>query len=223
MNYLSIYKNLIRSRKKLQAKRKQDKKNGIYFEEHHIILRSELKRRKKPKSVWNGSWNRILLTAREHFITHMLLWKACKQIYGDNHMYTVKCILSLNLMCKRIENKSSRSYNFLRAKVSQELSKNRIGKNNPAYGSTKNRGSNNGMYGKTPWNKGIDMPLHLKKYYSKLYERRFEITFLDDSTILITNLKKWCIDNGYNMGALYNVKNGKKKKHRDIKMIRKLN
>lgn len=63
MNYLGQYNNLIASRKTLLRK----KGAGIYYEKHHIIPR------------WLGGAdvkdNLILLTAKEHFIAHMLLWK----------------------------------------------------------------------------------------------------------------------------------------------------
>lgn len=63
MNYLIHYNNLISSRKSLLRK----KGAGVYYEKHHII----------PK--WLGGLdtkdNLILLTAKEHFIAHLLLWK----------------------------------------------------------------------------------------------------------------------------------------------------
>ena len=63
MNYLNQYNNLIASRKNTLRK----KGIGIYYEKHHII----------PK--WLGGTdikdNLILLTAKEHFIAHLLLWK----------------------------------------------------------------------------------------------------------------------------------------------------
>lgn len=61
MNYENIYNNLIISRKKLN----RSKKDEIYYEWHHII----------PKSLGgtNTKENLVLLTAREHFIAHMLL------------------------------------------------------------------------------------------------------------------------------------------------------
>ena len=63
MNYLTQYNNLIASRKNILRK----KGIGIYYEKHHIV----------PK--WLGGTdikdNLILLTAKEHFIAHLLLWK----------------------------------------------------------------------------------------------------------------------------------------------------
>ena len=63
MNYLKHYTRLIQTRKELPRK----KGNVEYYENHHII----------PK--WLGGDdskdNMVLLTAREHFVAHWLLWK----------------------------------------------------------------------------------------------------------------------------------------------------
>lgn len=63
MNYFAQYNKLIESRK-LMTRKKGD---GLYYERHHAI----------PK--WLGGAdtkdNLVLLTAREHFIAHLLLWK----------------------------------------------------------------------------------------------------------------------------------------------------
>jgi len=66
MNYQQIYDNIL-----IQAKSENRKKlikissNWIYYEEHHII----------PRCI-NGNddiQNKVLLTAREHFICHKLV------------------------------------------------------------------------------------------------------------------------------------------------------
>jgi hypothetical protein len=78
MDYQKHYNNLISTRLLLKNERIKLKQKGIYFEGHHII----------PKSLggtgrsYNYSHiNIILLTAREHFIAHWLLFKInpCKQ------------------------------------------------------------------------------------------------------------------------------------------------
>ena len=63
MNYKEQYEQLISTRKLLDRK----KKNGIYYEKHHII----------PKACGgtNEECNFILLTAKEHYIAHLLLTK----------------------------------------------------------------------------------------------------------------------------------------------------
>ena len=63
MNYQWHYDKLIETRKLLSRK----KKDGNYYELHHII----------PTSMGgkNDNENTILLTAREHFLAHWLLWR----------------------------------------------------------------------------------------------------------------------------------------------------
>jgi hypothetical protein len=63
MDYIAHYNKLIFSRKNLSRR----KGEGIYYERHHII----------PKWLGgtDGRDNLILLTAREHFVAHHLLWK----------------------------------------------------------------------------------------------------------------------------------------------------
>jgi hypothetical protein len=85
MNYKQIYRNII-----TKAKIENRKKNsGTYYEEHHIIPECLFKNRSR-KGVCGliegnpeDSNNKILLTAREHFICHVLLYKIYKDTkYG---------------------------------------------------------------------------------------------------------------------------------------------
>lgn len=63
MNYLLQYNQLIETRKILN----RVKGSGVYYESHHVL----------PKWMGgsNDKSNLVLLTAKEHFIAHMLLWK----------------------------------------------------------------------------------------------------------------------------------------------------
>lgn len=66
MNYEKIYENLINSRKNLNRKRfKRSNSSFVYYENHHIV----------PKCFGgtNEKENLVLLTAREHFVAHLLL------------------------------------------------------------------------------------------------------------------------------------------------------
>jgi group I intron endonuclease len=112
MDYLKIYNSLVERGKNRQL-------TG-YTETHHII----------PKCVGgtNDKWNLVKLTAREHFICHLLL---C-EIYPKN----TKLRFALWNMCnvkRKHQNRfkvSSRLYNFIR----EEYSKNVSGVNNPRFG-----------------------------------------------------------------------------------------
>lgn len=66
MNYKKIYDNLITSRFIVKNDRISLKKLGNYYEAHHIIP--------KCKGGKNSIDNIVLLTAREHFLAHWLLW-----------------------------------------------------------------------------------------------------------------------------------------------------
>jgi len=77
MDYKKIYDSLMNSRLEVKNNRIKDKKNGIYFEGHHIIPKSKggSGTSTRPKN----NQNIVLLTAREHFLAHWLLWR----IYRD--------------------------------------------------------------------------------------------------------------------------------------------
>jgi len=63
MNYKRIHDEIVENAKKQNRK----KKHGIYYERHHIIPKCE--------GGSNTKNNLVLLTAREHFIIHKLLYK----------------------------------------------------------------------------------------------------------------------------------------------------
>ena len=77
MNCNKIYNDLMFSRLLLKPQRIIEKRCGLYFEGHHIIpkWKGGSGNSSRPK---NNS-NIVLLTAREHFLAHWLLWK----IYQD--------------------------------------------------------------------------------------------------------------------------------------------
>ena len=80
MNYSKIYDDLMSNRMILKYDRIEEKLNGVYFEGHHIIPKCKGGSgvSTKPKN----SINIVLLTAREHFLAHWLLW----MIYKDRQM-----------------------------------------------------------------------------------------------------------------------------------------
>lgn len=103
MDYNKIYNDLMFSRLQLKPERIKEKRNGAYFEGHHIIPKCKggtgVSTRPKNNS------NIVLLTAREHFLSHWLLWR----IYGDRQMaLAFHKMLSTTDKTKRIT--SSRGY-----------------------------------------------------------------------------------------------------------------
>jgi len=154
MNYLYIYRQLIaRAKSENRQKLNRNDSNYIYYESHHIIPRCLLKH--KPKHIVNGKWNLVLLTAREHFIAHALLWKISKQRYGINHNRTHKMIYALLQFSRKLPNRTkinSNTYKILKENHScvcslrqvsdttrKLLSKKFSGKNNPIYGTKRSK------------------------------------------------------------------------------------
>ena len=103
MDYNKIYNDLMFSRLQLKPERIKEKRNGAYFEGHHIIPKCKggTGVSTRPKN----NTNIVLLTAREHFLSHWLLWR----IYGDRQMaLAFHKMLSTTDKTKRIT--SSRGY-----------------------------------------------------------------------------------------------------------------
>ena len=103
MNYKQNYIDFIKSRKnKVRAKN-----DGNYYELHHII----------PRSLGgiDCEENLVLLTAREHFIAHYLLWKFTKTKQMTSAFWFVSHIQKRKI--------SSRQYEKLRLEHIEQLSK----------------------------------------------------------------------------------------------------
>jgi hypothetical protein len=117
MNYQKIYSSII-------FRRKQEHPSG-YFETHHIV----------PRSLGgsDSADNLVRLTAREHFICHLLLVK----IHEDAPAY-YKMVKAFFMMHTESPNQtryvSSRKYERLRAAFSVAQRIAITGKNNPSYG-----------------------------------------------------------------------------------------
>lgn len=164
------------SRLSIKKERLQLKKNGVYFEGHHIIPKSKggTGNSTRPKN----NPNIVLLTAREHFLSHWLLWR----IYKDRQSaLAFHKMMSSTKNTKRIT--SSRGYEEAREsfritnignqfgkgvkkvvseeqkmKHSQVMKGRYIGNKNPFYGKThsnetkeKIRKSREGMINEKVW------------------------------------------------------------------------
>ena len=117
MNYNKHYELLIT--RSIASNRQ--KNTGMYYEQHHIL----------PECMGglNIPTNLVLLTAREHFIAHILLVK----IYPDHH----GLIYAVNKMCrfnKRQDRSKNRMYGWLKNKFSTEVSRRQSGNKNSQYG-----------------------------------------------------------------------------------------
>lgn len=120
MNYQKIYDNII-----LKAKGSNRLKgDGNYYERHHIL----------PKSLGGPDTkeNLVLLTAKEHYICHMLLIK----IYQNDSGSYIKCLRAFMMMKpKHYHNRpfSSRQFDKIRNVLYGENGLS-VGKNHQCYG-----------------------------------------------------------------------------------------
>ena len=114
---LIIEKAKSENRKKL----KKDNKNYIYYENHHILPSSIYK---EYKILKDNPWNGVLLTAKEHYICHTLIWKHYKII---GHTYNcIKMGYALQYMNKI----NTRSYKLKIKNFHSQETKDKIGKAN---------------------------------------------------------------------------------------------
>jgi len=164
MNYKKIYDELcIRGQNR-------ELPNDLYTEKHHIVPRC--------MGGLNDKENLTILTPEEHYVCHQLLVK----INPTNH----KLIYAANFMCAdRVHNKS---YGWIRRKVSEVMSIEKLGKPSPRKGAklteeTKERISeaqigkivseetklkrSKSFNGRIPWNKGILWSEESKKNLSE--------------------------------------------------------
>ena len=116
MDYSKIYNSIINNGKNRHSD------ENIYYESHHII----------PKCLGGNDKkdNLVFLTAREHFIAHLLLVKMYPTNYG--------LVKAANMMCSynqtMSERISNRRYEWLRIKLSVAMS-GMTGEKNSSFGS----------------------------------------------------------------------------------------
>jgi hypothetical protein len=122
MDYSKIYYKIIENRK--------DHPYDGYVECHHIV----------PKSLGgtNDNSNLVNLSAREHFICHLLLTKMYSE--GTSNYYKMIKAFMMMLVCQskgqqRVLN--SKRYEFLRVKFSEAQSLSQLGEKNSQFGKTK--------------------------------------------------------------------------------------
>lgn len=119
MNYKKIYNKII-------SERRNHPINDEYTEYHHII----------PKSLGGSDdkTNLVALTAREHFICHLLLTK----MFNERTVEWIKMIKAFNRMfysCKRQNRYSNNKwYGYLKKNFSEAQSLNQNGSGNSQYG-----------------------------------------------------------------------------------------
>ncbi len=109
MNYEKIYNSLVEKAKPRGLDKSQ---HEGYFEIHHIVPRS--------LGGTNADDNLVMFTAREHFIAHMLLWKAYPQ---ENSLFYAAMMMS-----NRFTDRKSRLYESMKQILAAKMSERRKGK-----------------------------------------------------------------------------------------------
>ena len=122
MNYIKTYYDIIN---KAKTRGLNKRVLNYYTEKHHILPKCYF------KSVKAASYseNLVLLTAREHYICHYLIWKFNKD---------PKMLLALYRMMNgnkiKYSNLTSKEYEVLKLNYSKHISLKFSGKNNPNFG-----------------------------------------------------------------------------------------
>lgn len=161
-----------------QAKSRHNDPNS-YFETHHII----------PKSLGgdNTKANLVSLTAKEHFICHLLL---IKMVDGESKNKMVHAAWRMSVKGRPEQKRhkvSARTYSHLRTQRSEYL-KTLVGPLSPNFGRKTGRTStdftqewkskiSDSCKGRVPWNKGIPRTDEVKAAVSKANKGRVTLGF----------------------------------------------
>lgn len=154
--YLLIIQN---AKNQIRFKTPPLSENHIYYESHHIV----------PVSLGgnNTKTNKVLLTAKEHFICHELLTKITiekdkgkmykalwRMIHGNSGQKTVPIDADLYSLIKE-QNSISVSLQFKGKKLSPEICKKRSESRKGKITEEHKQIMSKTHKGKTPWNKGL--------------------------------------------------------------------
>lgn len=125
MNYQNIYNALV---EKAKVRGLDKSQHEGYFEIHHII----------PRCLGGSDEkdNLVMFTGREHFIAHMLLWRAYPQ---EVSLMRAAFLMSSRWRSGGLESSTplnSKTYARLREEYAQAVSEQCSGENNPMYGKT---------------------------------------------------------------------------------------
>lgn len=92
-----------------RTKLKKYDSSYVYYENHHILPSSLFPEFSKLK---DNLWNSVLLTAREHFIVHALIWKHFKSINHNNVYKMAKAFNKMRYGDKNQNRYSSKLYEY---------------------------------------------------------------------------------------------------------------
>ncbi len=109
MNYLKVYCNLIR--------KAENRTPPESFIERHYVF---------PKGIFGDNNRIVLLTPREHYITHLLLEKIYIKRYGVSDKNTKKMTLACVMMKNRSEKYNSHLYEQVRVRYIKNMKEKHI-------------------------------------------------------------------------------------------------
>lgn len=156
---LIIEKAKAENRKKL----KKDNLNYIYYENHHILPKSIFP---EYKDLKYNPWNGILLTAKEHFICHALIWKHYKKLELKKQELQMATAFQCLRYMSNGEKINSSLYQYFKHKLSGlHLEKNK-GTNNFNHTSIKIYDNNNQLRYTFDKNSNLDSFKEFCKYYN---------------------------------------------------------
>ena len=140
MNYKKQYIKLIRKAQKNPLPKYWLNGKKIYVEKHHIF----------PNSIFGNNKSTTILTAKEHYVAHHLLWKYYQKKYGNNDKRTKSMCSAFWLMTNSEKNKrvSSKIYSKLKEDFSLVMREYILGTKHSAETLKKMSGINNHRFGK---------------------------------------------------------------------------
>lgn len=184
MNHFKQYVKLIR----------KAQKRGSGVENHHIF----------PRSIFGENDSTVMLTMREHWIAHKLLFSICLKRYGK-HNYTYKMANAMLMMC----NRTSREYESARQYfVENHHTKT---KEHRKQLSDRMRGVKNTL--------GMKMPPRTEEYKQRQREthnKTYEITYDNGEVAIVHGMKQFARNNDYNHSHLIQIGKGNRKRHKNI-------
>lgn len=190
MNYMKHYCNLIR-----KAENRTPPEG--YTEKHHTF----------PKSIFGNNNRIVVLTGREHYISHILLQKICERRYGLKHKNTQR------MLCAHINMKSKgryfNSYLYESAKIKRSESMKR-----ELHWNWKGDAIRGHMYN-TKDNK-INYYEKKEKYNTNNNYKRYQYMLVspDGSLITTNSLRKTCKEYELDHRCMSRVVKGERNHHK---------
>jgi hypothetical protein len=198
MNYLKIYCNLIR-------KAENRTPPECYTEKHHIF----------PKSIFGNNDRIVMFTAKEHYISHLLLWKGFRKRYGEKNQKTIKMFYSLWMFQANPNKNSNRKINSKTYKILKEKFSKMRGLD--SYWYEQHLKGRKRMKNNPEWQKR-------QKERNDRQKKKYVIKYENGNTETIVGLYEWCRKNPkYDSSAIRRVRTGKQHKHFDIVEVKLIN